>query len=110
MKGPSEKEIQAVCLDWLRAWGAFPIRTNSGAVKVKDRFVRFNSAPGCSDSLVCLPGGRFAAVEFKRPGNAATDLQGGFLDDVRRRGGLGLVVTGLDDLREKLAAAGYDVR
>jgi len=106
---PKEKEIQAACLAWLRLWGALPVRTNSGAVKVADRLVRFNHTPGCSDALVCLPGGRFAAIEFKRPGETPTPLQQGFLVDVHAAGGLALVVTSVDELRDQLEAVGYDV-
>lgn len=109
MKAERERDIQRVCLDWLRAWGAVAIRINSGGRKVGDRFFRFNDEPGCSDSLVCLPGGRFAAIEYKRPGQKTTPAQESFLDAVRERGGLDLVVTSLDDLRTQLKAVGYDV-
>lgn len=107
---PLEKDIQSQCLAYLRLRGVLSVRVNSGAVKVGGRFVRFNDGDGTSDVLACLPpDGRFAAVEVKRPGNAPTEKQAAFLALVESRGGLALVVTGLDDMRAKLAAAGYDL-
>jgi hypothetical protein len=110
IKPPTEAEIQAACIDALAGWGAVVVRTNSGAVRVGKRLVRFNRTPGCSDTLVCLPqGGRFAAIEFKRPGKGLTLLQAAFLRSVVKAGGLGLVADGLGMLRERLKEEGYDV-
>lgn len=114
MRPPLERDIQRVCLDWMRLVGIFPVRVNSGAFGFggdtgKKRFMRFNSEPGCSDCLAVLPGGRFLAVEFKRPGNKPTPHQSSFLEAVKARGGLALVVTGLDDLRKQLHDAGVQV-
>jgi hypothetical protein len=106
---PTEADIQRDCVASLERWGAVVIRTNSGAVKVADRLVRFNRKPGCSDTLVCLPGGRFAAVEFKRPGKRATEKQSAFLAEVVAAGGLGLVATSLSELRAQLRGEGFDV-
>ena len=106
---PTEADIQATCISALELWGAVVIRTNSGAVKVADRLIRFNRKAGCSDTLVCLPGGRFAAVEFKRPGKRATEKQSAFLAEVVAAGGLGLVATSLSELRAQLRGAGFDV-
>lgn len=112
---PKEKTIQATIMGWLRLWGARPIRINSGAMmgsyKGKERFIRFTSEPGCSDLLCCLPDGRFAAIEVKRPG-ARTDperlaVQNSFLDWIRAAGGLGLMVGSLEELRAALVAEGY---
>lgn len=109
---PKERDIQRQCMDWLKLWGALVVRTNSGAFTVGEgrarRFVRANSEPGCSDCLCVLPGGGFAALEFKRPGNKPTDSQKSFLGEVAKRGGLALVVSSLDGLREALRAEGYD--
>jgi hypothetical protein len=111
--GQSENGVKKLCMDWLKLWGAFPIRVNSAAVVIpaegdhRRRFYRANSEPGCSDCLVVLPGGRFGAFEFKQPGAEPSDIQTTFLDQVRRRGGLALVVSSLDQLRQDLAAAGY---
>ena len=107
---PTERDVQAVCLQWLRLFGAVVVRVNSGAMKVGKRLIRLNSEPGCSDALVCLPGdGRFCAIEFKRPGGKPTPAQASFLAAVRAAGGLAVVATSLDDLRRQLKDLGYDV-
>ena len=91
-------------------------RVNSGAVvgeyKGKRRFMRFNGAPGCSDILGILPGGAcghgvFLAVEVKRPGGKATAKQQSFIDEVRRRGGVGLIVSSAEQLDDCLHELGY---
>jgi len=111
MKKPLERDIQKQILEWLNLWGAFAVRTNSGAFvgehKGKKRFVRFTNRKGCSDILAVLLDGRFMACEVKRPGEKPTDDQRQFLRDVEHRGGLGLWVTSLDQLRSDLREAGY---
>jgi hypothetical protein len=88
-------------------------RTNSGGLHVerggRRRFYKFNSQPGLSDCVGVCPGGRALAIEFKREGNKATAQQSAFLDDVRKQGGLALVVDSLDSLRRQLREAGYTV-
>lgn len=111
---PKEADIQRQCLDWLRLWGALPVRVNSGSrpwtdAKGRRRFFSMNSEPGCSDVLCLLPDGRWAAIEFKRPGGTPRPEQESFLAAVRQRRGIGLVVTSLDELRAGLRAEGYAV-
>lgn len=106
-----EKDIQKACELALRAAGCLPIRVNSGMAVRRDRHGkerahRYNSAPGCSDLLVCLPDGTFAAVEIKRPGNKPRPLQEAFLDDVRRHGGVALWVTSPEELLARLKEMG----
>lgn len=113
IKAALEKDVQSVCLQWLRLWGAFPVRINSGALKIGKRFVKFNSEEGCSDTLVCLPGGRFLALEVKRPGRDRTSRdrkakQAAFREKVEKAGGLAVVATSLDELKAALNGAGYD--
>lgn len=96
---PRERDVQAAVLEYLALRRALAVRTNSGAVKVGTRLVRFNSAVGCSDILACYRG-RFVALEVKRDGKSkATDNQAAFLDAVRLAGGVGEVVAGIDDVR-----------
>jgi putative hemolysin len=107
---PLESEIQGACLEWLRLWGAFPVRINSGGMPgAGGGGVKFNKEEGCSDCLCVLPGGRFAAIEFNRPGEKPTEKQREFLDRVIHCGGLALIATSLDDLREQLQRAEYTV-
>ena len=91
-----EREIQRVILDWLKLQGIFAWRQNTGAVTEGKRFIRF-SIPGCADILGVLPGGRFLALEVKRPGHPPTPEQYAFLRSIERAGGLAAVVTSLED-------------
>ncbi len=113
MKAPLEKDIQRVCIDWMKLAGIFVIRINSGAFaghsNGRKRFVRMNSEPGCSDCVAVLPGGRALAVEFKRPGQKPTPEQASFIAAWNAKGGLALVVTSLEDLITKLRESGIDV-
>lgn len=109
---PLEKDIQKQIVQWLKLWGAVPVRVNSGAVrgeyKGKERMFRMNSTPGCSDILCVLPGGTFAAVECKRPGQKATPDQEAFLAAVRKAGGFAVVAHSVQELRHELVVEGYD--
>ena len=98
---PKEKDIQKQIVQYLKMRGAVAVRTNSGAFKVKDRFVRFNSEEGCSDLLCCYRG-FFVALEVKRPGKKPTAKQSGFLGEVEKASGIAAVVTSIDDVREIL--------
>lgn len=99
---PLEKDVQAAVLQYLAVRLALPVRTNSGAVKTDGRFVRFNSAPGCADILACYRG-KFLAIEVKRDAKAkASDKQAAFLAAVAEAGGIGQVVTGIDDVKAVL--------
>lgn len=114
---PLEKDVQAAVIEYLRLFGAFVVRVNSGAFageyKGRKRFVRFNSEPGCSDLLGVLPDGVFLACEVKRPGwkRPADDRereQADFHERIRERGGVAGFVTGIDDVRSLLRDAGYE--
>lgn len=102
-----EQDIVNGCLDLLRLHGVFAWRQNVGRLPVKDRsgerLVRFASVNGISDIIGVLPGGRFLAIECKRPGNRPTEDQQAFLDAVNRRGGLTVVIYDADDLEEIIA-------
>lgn len=108
MRAEREQDIQRAVLQYLRVVRRWPaVRINSGALRVGGRLVRFNDGCGVSDVLAVLPGGRFASIEVKRPGNKPTADQAAWLALVREAGGLALVVTGVQDLIDQLGAAGY---
>lgn len=95
---PLERDVQAAILDLLALRRAEAVRTNSGAVKVGTRFVRFNKTPGCSDILCCYRG-RFLALEIKRDAKEKpTDDQAAFLAAVRDAGGVGEVVWSIEQV------------
>lgn len=101
-----EQDIVNACLEVLRYRGVYAYRQNQGGMKMtgrtRERFVRFTSVSGVSDIIGCLPDGRFLAVECKRPGNEPTSDQSDFLNAIRRRGGVALVVYDAADLAEIL--------
>ena len=58
-----EGQIVKTCLDYLKVYGAFCWRNNTGALKDKTERPVYFGKPGSSDILGLLPGGRFIAVE-----------------------------------------------
>lgn len=64
------------------------------------RTVRYGLLRGSSDLVgILAPGGRFLALEVKRPGKEATEEQALFLALVRRRGGFAAVVCSVEEAR-----------
>lgn len=55
------------------------------------------SRAGIPDLLVCAPGGRFVALEVKRPGKKPTKLQEIELAHLKRAGAVAAVVTNPGD-------------
>jgi hypothetical protein len=84
-------------------------RNNTGAVVVGEgrrrRLFRAGLV-GSSDVLGVLPGGRFLALECKRPGGRVRPTQRAFLDAVSAAGGLALVVSDIRQLEEALYEEG----
>lgn len=95
---PQERDVQKAILQYLRLRGAWAERFNSAAFKVDGRYVRANTAVGCSDVLACWRG-RLLALEVKRDRKGkATDAQGAFLAAIRAAGGVGEVVSRWEDV------------
>lgn len=102
---PTEAAIQKQILEYLEIRGIFHFRNNTGAFpseyKGKKRFIRFGSV-GSSDILGIYPGGRFLAIEVKRPGGKLSDHQKHFLEQVQARNGIGIVAHSVDDVMKVL--------
>jgi hypothetical protein len=100
---PKESEIQKAILQLLLAKRIFVWRQNTGTVEVEDRYVSFG-ARGTSDILGIYPGGRFMAIEVKRPktGKLSTE-QITFLQKVRKAGGIAMVADCVADVERLLA-------
>jgi hypothetical protein len=110
MKAPREIDIVNACLTLLQLRKVFAWRVNSGAVTFekghKRYFVQFaRGAKGISDIIGLLPGGRFLAVEVKRPGNKPSADQECFLAQIQASGGLGIVVTSPTELDKAIEDA-----
>jgi hypothetical protein len=107
MKAVTESAVLRACLDYLALKGVYAWRQNQGAIPLKDGgYRRFVGLKGVSDILGVLDGGRVLAVEVKKPGGKLSREQKAFLDAVRERGGLALVVRGVDELDKAMRAEG----
>ena len=89
-----ERTIQRKIIKWLEDQGHYVVKTINSNKK------------GVPDLLVCLDGGRFCAIEVKRPGNKPTELQKYNLEEIKELGGLSLVAYSLEDVKELFAQHG----
>lgn len=121
LKAKTEDEVVREVDDLLNLYGVYHWRNNSGGSTIaqqvyadasktkkvwKHYHVKFGKE-GSSDFLGITDDGRFLAVECKRPVRGVTsDLQKKFLDEINRRGGVGLVVTSAADCLAQLKEAG----
>jgi hypothetical protein len=101
--GKTEHEIQQRILLKLgsmpdvRVW-----RNNTGSVKTEDgRFVTFG-LKGSADIIGILQGGRFLAIEVKKPGGRVSPDQKKFIDTINAEGGIAFVAYSVDEVIEKL--------
>jgi VRR-NUC domain len=99
-----ESDVLSSCLQYLRLSGIFAWRSNNTGVfdPARKCFRSFRGLKGVSDLLGVLADGRLLAVETKRAGNRPTAEQQAFLDEVNRRGGVGLWVTSVHELAAAL--------
>jgi hypothetical protein len=67
--------------------------------------VAYGLCPGSSDLIGMLKGGRFVALEVKRPGEQPTKSQQQFIALIRRMGGVADVVTSADEAERVVRAA-----
>lgn len=97
-----EKEIQKAILNYLALFPqkCFVWRANTGAAKFDGRYVKFG-IKGMADIIGVL-GGRFLAIEVKRPGRKPDMHQKAFGQSVTRLGGVYLVATSVDDVAKAL--------
>ena len=107
-----ESALQAQIITWLRVEQAqgrvsWFCRVNGGLARYGQQRVRnyalhlagqAPSGKGYADLHGMLPGGRYFALEVKRPGETATDEQAAFIRAVQRGGGIAEVVTSFDEV------------
>ena len=100
----SEASIQRDILDYLEACPKvrWVRRINTGAVRKGGRYIRFGFV-GCSDVIGMLKGGRFFAVEVKKPGEEPTPEQQQFIDMTNEGGGLAFWADSLDQVIDTFA-------
>lgn len=106
---PSEQDLLGQIVDYLRAQQmrgrvAWFARVNGGGMKDRTgRFLRFYrlylpllepASKGMADLHGMLTGGRYFALEVKKPDEKTTPEQDAFLTQVRATGGIAAVVCG----------------
>jgi hypothetical protein len=96
----SEQALVRQAVAYLTLNGCYVWRENVGAMRIRDRFVRFGHK-GVSDVLGVSPDGRMIAVELKIRHNAPTMFQVDFLKAINDRGGIGILAYSLEELIEK---------
>lgn len=100
----SEQEIQKAIIDYLKIkrYVVFKHR-NVGIRKPNGSYIPLAfGEKGISDVIACSPTGTFTAVEVKRPGGKASPDQLTFLEEVRSRGGVGILAFSIDDVIQEI--------
>ena len=110
--GPREKELMDRIQLTIGGRRGFRLwRNNVGAAKVfrgpgmPPGFISFGLCPGSSDLIGMMPGGRFLAIEVKRPGEAQTEDQLKFEAAVCECGGLYILATSVEEAVAAVDAA-----
>lgn len=88
-----EKDIQKAIQQAFRLKGIALYATDAGSAGMRAAMSEgargYSSLPsGFPDLIGCAPGGRFVALEVKRPGNTPTELQDAFLALFRSKGAI----------------------
>ena len=103
----SESEIVKAILEYLHWKGFYCWRQNQGAIPLPNGgFRRFVGLRGVADILCVLPGGRFLAIEVKRPGGKPSPDQRQFLEKVNELGGVGIWCSSVEELENDLKSIG----
>lgn len=103
MHKQSEKDLQKSIIDYLTLKKYLVVKFSSvGIYKQKTGSYIPQRQRGVSDLLACSPTGRFIAIEVKIKRNRPTKEQLAFIQEVRKRGGIGFVAYSLDDVINKL--------
>lgn len=99
----SEADIQKEILDFLESKGFLVVKINLGAHKIKGGFIRSRkSTVGMSDIIGISPCGRFTACEVKKPGGVASKAQIAFSSEIKKRGGISMIVESLEEVKKQL--------
>ena len=92
-----EHEIQNEIMAYLVSNKIFAWRQNTGAISIKDRFIRFG-LKGTSDILGIYKG-IFLAIEVKTAQGKLRKEQVFFLRKIKDQGGIAIVARSLDDVK-----------
>lgn len=99
-KKVSEKTLQKKIIDFLESVGAVVVKVNNGAVYNPYRKSWIPPRrKGISDIIACF-NGYFIAIEVKGTGSYPTKEQKEFIEQVKEKGGFGIVTRSLEDVQE----------
>lgn len=101
---PLEKDVQSAIMDYLTMAHIFAwVNKTQGTFNAqRGCFIKTKMKKGVSDILGVLPGGRFLAIEVKRPGEKMTPEQVQFVSDVNNRGGVAFTADNVKTVAEVL--------
>ena len=99
--GSEETALVHDILAYLRLRGVPATRCQSGHLNIGGHWINLGE-PGWPDIIGCLPGGRFLAVECKRPGQKLTREQERRLEELTVAGAQWVVATCLADVEQAL--------
>ena len=94
-----ENDVQKELVDHVRkmGWQIHIVEAKATWSEAQGRYIGQSVKQGFPDSIGCMPGGRFFAIEFKAPGKRGT-LSGNqrvFLEDKIHQGGFAICCDGL---------------
>lgn len=95
MREETEQSIQKSIIDLLRYKKFLVFKHRNVGIYRKDTQKYIPLAfgeKGISDIIACSPTGQFWAIEVKKPGGKATAEQLQFVLNVKRRGGVGMIL------------------
>ena len=105
MRNVTEQAVQKAIIDYLKL-KKFLVFKHRNVGIFKQATNTYIPLPvgekGISDVIGCSPQGTFVAVEVKKPGGKASPDQLRFLEEVRQRGGIGILAFSLDDVIGKV--------
>jgi|ERR1035437_4716669 hypothetical protein len=98
-----EQSIQRQILEYLNWKHIFCWKVTTTGIFVQSRNTWIpNQAPGVSDILGVLKGGRILAIEVKSPKGRASPQQQRFIDNINENGGLAFVARSIEEVESKL--------
>ena len=101
MRKETEQAVQKVIIDYLKLkkYLVFKHRNVGIYKQATNSYIPLSfGEKGISDVIGCSPQGTFIAVEVKKPGGKPSPDQLRFLEEVKVRGGVGILAYSLDDV------------
>jgi len=104
--GKAENDVQEGILTILKANHLYVWRQNNMSAPGRT----FRGLKGVSDVIGLLPGGRFLAIEAKRPGvKKGSEHQEAFIAEINERGGFAFVADSVQTVVDKFKTIGINL-